>query len=77
MSKSVVSTSELKARCSEVVSRVERTRAPVTITKRGRPVAVIVPLATAPVNLFGVARGVITVRGDLVAPLDVEWEATR
>ena len=71
-----ISTSELKARCSEIVNRVMRTRSPVDLTKRGRKVARIVPVdGDAEADLFGFAKGSIAVRGDIVAPLDVAWEA--
>jgi prevent-host-death family protein len=77
MTKSVVSTSELKAHCSEVVARVARARIPVTITKRGRPVARIVPIDDRSTRLFGFAKGTITVLGDIIEPVDVEWESAR
>lgn len=76
MKATTVTTSELKARCSEIVNRVMRTRAPIDLTKRGRKVARIVPVdGDAEADLFGFAKGSIAVRGDIVAPLDVAWEA--
>jgi prevent-host-death family protein len=78
VSRDVVSASELKARCSEVIERVATERHVVTVTKRGKPVARIVPLeSTATTTLIGYARGRLTVTGDLLAPIDVEWEAAR
>lgn len=76
MDKDEVSTSELKARCAEIIRRVERMRTPVTLTKRGRPVARIVPMENdeSP-DLFGFAKGSISVLGDIVEPIDVSWEA--
>jgi len=76
MKTTTVTTSELKARCSEIVNRVMRTRSPVDLTKRGRKIARIVPVdGDAEADLFGFAKGSIAVRGDIVAPLDVAWEA--
>jgi prevent-host-death family protein len=76
MDKKEITTSEFKARCSEIVSRVERTRTPVDVTRRGRKIARIVPVdGEADTDLFGFARGSIAVRGDIVAPVDVAWEA--
>lgn len=76
MDKNTVSTSELKARCAEIVGRVARTRAPVILTKRGRPVARILPVEEGEgADLFGCIKGSIVICGDIVAPLDVEWEA--
>ena len=74
----VVIASELKARCSEVIERVRSERRAVTVTKRGKPVARIVPFELPEAkSLAGFARGRLTVIGDLLAPLDVEWETTR
>jgi prevent-host-death family protein len=74
--KNTITTTELKARCSEIVNRVARTRTPVELTKRGRRIARIVPADdAAAVDLFGFARGSVTLLGDIVAPIDVDWEA--
>lgn len=72
-----ISTSELKANCARVISEVAAKRARVVITRRGRPVAEIVPVAETAGALFGFARGAIVVRGDIVEPIDVVWEASR
>ena len=55
---------------------VRRTGVPVTVTKRGAPVVRLVP-AVAPdaPPLFGRLKGGIRIHGDLLAPLDVEWNA--
>ena len=73
---SEVSTSQLKARCSEIVERVAKGREAIVVTRRGRPVARLVPIEAAGDSLFGFARGVVTVQGDLLAPIDVAWEAS-
>ncbi len=77
MDNSTISTSELKAHCSKIISDIANKRAAVVITKHGRPVARIVPLDDEePISLFGFAKGGITIHGDIVEPLDVVWEAT-
>jgi antitoxin (DNA-binding transcriptional repressor) of toxin-antitoxin stability system len=44
------------------------------VTKRGRPVAEVVPVRTrAPRTL----RGSVTVRGDVVAPILGDWDLAR
>ena len=75
MSKKSVSTSELKAQCARVIDGVARGGGEVTITKRGRPVARIVPIEGARESLFGCLAGTITIHGDIVGPIDVDWEA--
>jgi prevent-host-death family protein len=68
---------EFKARCLAVMERVARDRVPLVITKRGRAVAKLVPADEEPRHLFGYMAGTIEILGDVVSPLDVEWEATR
>jgi len=62
---------EFKARCLRVMDEVERTRRAVVITKRGRPVARLVPVdPTEPGVFLGRLAGKISVLGDIMAPLD-------
>jgi prevent-host-death family protein len=71
-----ISTSDLGANCSRVVSEVASTRHSLVITRHGRPVARIVPLDDEDSqSLFGFAKGMIAIRGDIVEPIDVEWKA--
>ncbi len=73
-----ISASEFKAKCLKLMDEVARTHEPVVITRRGKPVAKMVPVEQeeAPL-LFGYMVGTATVHGDIVAPLEVEWEAGR
>jgi prevent-host-death family protein len=72
-----ITASDLKAHCARVIDDVAKRRATVIVTKHGRPVAKIVPLPAKRGGLFGFARGMLTVRGDIVQPVDVEWESAR
>ena len=56
---------EFKAKCLAVLDEVAASKRPLVITKRGRPVAKVVPLAepeAAP------RKGLIVLQGDLVSP---------
>lgn len=67
---------QFKARCLQLMDVVEETGREVVITKRGRPVARLVPIAEAAArDVFGCMRGTVTVVGDIVAPLEEPWEA--
>jgi prevent-host-death family protein len=62
---------EFKARCLRVMDEVARTRRPVVITKRGRPVARLVPAnPTGPDAFFGRLRGRLRLVGDVTAPIE-------
>lgn len=64
---------EFKARCLEVLDTVARTSEPVVVTKRGRPVARVVPLVNKPMRLVGALKGRVETVGDIVSPLGVPW----
>ncbi len=71
-----ISAAEFKARCLKLMDEVAKTRKPVIITKRGRPVAKLVAVEPEPRKpLFGCMAGTVTFEGDILSPLDVEWEA--
>jgi antitoxin (DNA-binding transcriptional repressor) of toxin-antitoxin stability system len=53
---------------------VERTGDRVIITKKGRAVAELVPAKRSP---LGTLKGRVTIQGDIISPLDVEWEALK
>jgi prevent-host-death family protein len=65
---------EFKARCLQLLDAVAVSGEPLTITKRGRPVARLVPLPAA-AALFGAMAGSVREQQDLVAPVDEAWEA--
>ena len=68
---------DFKAHCLQVMEKVRRTRQEVIITKRGVPVAKLVP-ADPPrkKDIFGCMAGEMTIVGDIEAPLytDEEWK---
>ncbi len=69
---------EFKAHCLQLIEEVRAGRYEVVITKRGRPVAKLVPLeepGTRP--LLGYLQGSLTVTGDIVTPVGDQWEADR
>ena len=73
-----ISASEFRARCFQLMDEVARTRVPIFITKRGRPVAKLVPAdKPKPRSLHGYMRGSAKIIGDIVSPIDVEWNANR
>lgn len=67
-----------KAVCLKLLDEVAESRSPVTITKRGRPVARLVPVSVdEPVGLFGALAATVSRYDDLIAPIDDEWHAQR
>jgi len=66
---------EFKAKCLAYLAQVAQTRASITLTKHGRPVARLVPMDEVEPILFGRLAGTVQIRGDLIAPIDETWEA--
>ncbi len=69
-----ISASAFKARCLALLDRVAETGEAVVVTKRGRPVARVVPARRAAATSL---RGSVTVRGDIVAPALDDWDLDR
>lgn len=71
----VIEASEFKAKCLKLMDQVAETGEEIVITMNGRPVSRLVPYGTKPSTFFGRDRGRIGILGDIVEPVDVEWEA--
>jgi len=62
---------EFKAKCLSVLDEVQRTRKEVVITKRGKPVARLVPpIEEEEKPLFGRMKGTGIILGDIISPID-------
>jgi prevent-host-death family protein len=70
-----MSAADFKARCLESMDTVERTGRSVIVTKRGRPVAVLAPVRERRSSAYGFMKGRMQILGDIVAPVDVTWNA--
>lgn len=71
---------EFKVSCLEVLERVRRTGESVTITKRGKAIARLVPAATVEKTFPQRSlEGTLEILGDVVAPVvrASAWDATR
>jgi prevent-host-death family protein len=73
--------SEFRTKCLALIERVRRTRKPLRVTRRGKPIADIVPSAAIkPVmdraKWIGSMKGTVKILGDIVSPaIDKdEWE---
>jgi prevent-host-death family protein len=69
---------KFKETCLSVMEEVHETREPVVITKRGRPIAKLIPAEPAK-DVFGCLRGTMEIVGDVEAPVIPleEWESLR
>lgn len=74
-----MSITEFKAHALEIIDRIARTQEPLTITKRGKPIAEVVPhRASSKKPIPGKLSAFLVFEKDIVSPLDKDlWEASR
>ncbi len=81
MAMDTISISKFKAQCLGLLERVRKTGEPLLVTRRGHPVAQVVPpppAARSSRSSYGCMRGTIEIVGDIVEPLAAEdWEVLR
>jgi prevent-host-death family protein len=71
---------EFKAKCLAVMAEVNSTGQPVLVTKRGKPLARVLPFQEPPKekpeDIFGCLRHMATITGDIVSPefTGDEWD---
>ena len=63
-----IAAGSFKVHCLAVMDEVQAKRETVVITKRGKPVAKLVPVEEQTDDLFGFLRGKVTIVGDIVSP---------
>ena len=71
-----IAAAQFKAHCLKVMDEVHAKRKPVLITKRGKPLAKLVPAEEKPDDIFGSLAGKIEILGDIVSPITPleDWE---
>jgi prevent-host-death family protein len=72
-----IKASEFKAKCLQIMDEVAESGEAVVITKNGRPVAQLGPVVSRRKTLAGLHKGQIRIVGDIIEPIDAEWEALR
>jgi prevent-host-death family protein len=72
--RSRIAAGQFKAKCLGLLDEVQRQRSEIVITKRGKPVAKLVPVDN-PASFIGSMKGTMEIIGDIVPPIDVRWNA--
>jgi prevent-host-death family protein len=73
----IIKASEFKAKCLSLMDEVAQSGESLVITKNGKPVAELKPYGAEKKNLFGIWKDAVVVTGDIVSPIDVEWDAMK
>jgi prevent-host-death family protein len=71
-----IAAGEFKSKCLKLLDQVATERQTLVITKHGRAVAQVVPMPPK-VDPFGSMRGSVLYEGDIISPLENEWEAAQ
>ncbi len=70
-----ITAARFKATCLKLMDAVQTNRTSIVITKRGKPVAKLVPIEDGSAPVFGYMAGTIKVDGDIVSPIATKWDA--
>jgi prevent-host-death family protein len=63
-----IAAGSFKVHCLAIMDEVQSKRRAVLITKRGKPVAKLVPVEQEKDDIFGFLKGKVKVVGDVVSP---------
>ena len=71
-----INAAQFKAKCLKLIDEVAATRKPLIITKRGKPLAKLVPIEDEMLPpLFGYMKGTVQILGDIVNVPHDAWAA--
>ncbi|HVR22548.1 MAG TPA: type II toxin-antitoxin system Phd/YefM family antitoxin [Candidatus Polarisedimenticolia bacterium] len=65
-----IAAAKFKAHCLTLMDGAHKNREPIVITKRGKPVAKLVPAGNEDREFLGRPEGIIRIVGDIESPLD-------
>lgn len=68
-----IAAGEFKAKCLHLLDEVQQSRREIVITKRGKPVARLIPVEEELPKIFGRMKGTIEITGDIVSLAGEEW----
>jgi antitoxin (DNA-binding transcriptional repressor) of toxin-antitoxin stability system len=75
----IISATEFKAKCLQILERVRATGERVQVTKRGKVIAELGPPTdeSARFAKAGFAKGEMRILGDVIEPTGAEWESLK
>ena len=72
-----IKASEFKTKCLKLMDEVAESGVEIVITKNGRPVSRLVPYRNEEPSMFGRNRDQIRILGDIISPLEFDWDEER
>ena len=69
-----IAAGQFKATCLALLDEVQRERKEIVVTKRGKPVARLVPVDDAKPVIFGRMKDSGIILGDIISPMPELWK---
>ncbi|MBN1575633.1 MAG: type II toxin-antitoxin system prevent-host-death family antitoxin [Chitinispirillaceae bacterium] len=74
----IIAAGQFKAECLKLMDRVNENHEEIIISKRGKPVAKLVPIENEPArSIFGYTRNSVKNEKNIVEPTGEHWDAER
>lgn len=64
-----------KAKCLSLLDEVEKRHLQFIITKHGKPMAKLIPIADKKFSLYGCMKNSVVIKFDIIASTGEKWEA--
>jgi len=68
---------KFKAQCLALIDQVAQNHEPIIITKYGKPLVKVLPIDAKKETREKPLKGLATYIGDIVSPIDEEWEVMK
>ncbi|HSW93693.1 MAG TPA: type II toxin-antitoxin system Phd/YefM family antitoxin [Gammaproteobacteria bacterium] len=68
----IIQASEFKRKCLQLMDEVNEKHISFIITKRGKPVARLVPVDVSVKSAYGCLKNTVSIQGDIVGSIDLE-----
>ena len=72
-----INAAAFKAQCLKLIDEVAESGQPITVTKRGKAKVQIVAVREKPKTLIGATKGTFKIIGDIVGPIDDDYDEDR
>lgn len=69
-----VSVSDFKAHCLQYLEEASSLKIECVVTKRGKPIAKLIPIENQQRFEFGSMSGSGSIKGDVLEPINEDWE---
>ena len=74
----IIAAGKFKSQCLKIMDDVQKNHREVLITKYGKPVAKLIGVSGQSKNpLFGLLKGSVVVKGDIVSSLGEHWDVEK